>query len=364
MNHPWLDALLGFLCDADGSDLHVKAGTFPRIRVDGNLRVLPLPDPATTQMTEEVAAAIMPAAVAERFRTVHEADFAYSTPELGRFRVNAYLQRGSVGFVLRRVRSTIPTLDALGMPDVVRDLADQPRGLVLVTGPTGSGKTTTLAAIVDRINRTRACNIVTIEDPVEFLHLDSQASVSQREVGFDTDGFAPALRAAMRQDPDVILFGEMRDLETVEAALTAAETGHLVLSTLHTIDSSETVNRVVDTFPPHQQRQARATLAGTLRGVISQRLIPRAAGEGRVPAVEVMVVNGRVQASILEPQKATDLAELINEGDYYGMRSFDQSLYELYESGTITLDAALGNASRPHDLRVRMEREGLVATGA
>ena len=364
MNHPWLDALLGFLCDADGSDLHIKAGTLPRIRVDGSLRTLPLPDAATPAVTEEVAQAVMAPDIAEKFKRTHEADFAYMSPELGRFRVNAYLQRGTVGFVLRRVKSTIPTLDALGMPDVIRDLADQPRGLVLVTGPTGSGKTTTLAAVVDRINRTRQCNIVTIEDPIEFVHKDNQASVSQREVGFDTDGFAPALRAAMRQDPDVILVGEMRDLETVESALTAAETGHLVLSTLHTIDSSETVNRIVDIFPPHQQRQARNALAGTLRGVISQRLIPKASGQGRVPAVEVMVVNGRVQSAILEPQKGADLAELIAEGEYYGMRSFDQSLYELFGSGAISLDEALGNATRPHDLRVRLERDGLVATGA
>jgi len=364
VTHPWLDALLGFLADADGSDLHIKAGTRPRIRVDGNMRVLPVPDPVSPEMTAEVVEAIMPPAVRERFGSTHEADFAYSTPELGRFRVNAYLQRGSVALVLRQVRSVIPTLEQLGMPDVVRDLADNPRGLVLVTGPTGSGKTTTLAAVVDRINRTRECNIVTIEDPVEYLHEDDLASISQREVGSDTAGFAPALRSAMRQDPDVILVGEMRDLETVEAALTAAETGHLVLSTLHTIDSSETVNRIVDVFPPHQQRQARSTLAGVLRGVVSQRLIPRCNGHGRVPAVEVMVVNGRVQASILEPQRATELAELVSEGDYYGMRSFDQSLYHLFEAGTITLDAALGNASRPHDLRVRLERAGLVATGA
>ncbi|MHB1853601.1 MAG: type IV pilus twitching motility protein PilT [Acidimicrobiales bacterium] len=364
MTHPWLDALLGFLADADGSDLHIKAGTRPRIRVDGHMRVLPVPDAVTPEATAQVVDVIMPPGVRERFASTHEADFAYSNPELGRFRVNAYLQRGSVALVLRRVRSVIPTLDHLGMPEVVRDLADNPRGLVLVTGPTGSGKTTTLAAVVDRINRTRECNIVTIEDPVEYLHQDDLASVSQREVGTDTDGFAPALRAAMRQDPDVILVGEMRDLETVEAALTAAETGHLVLSTLHTIDSSETVNRIVDVFPPHQQRQARSTLAGTLRGVVSQRLIPKASGPGRVPAVEVMVVNGRVQASILEPQRATELAELVSEGDYYGMRSFDQSLYDLFEAGTITLDAALGNASRPHDLRVRLERAGLVATGS
>ena len=363
MAHDWLDALLTTLDAVDGSDLHLKAGSPPRIRVHGLLQAVPGEAVVVPAVTSEVAAAIMSAEVHARFSERHEADFAYSVPGLARFRVNAYSQRNTVGLVFRRVRTTVPGFEELGLPPAVARLAGEPRGLVVVTGPTGSGKTTTLGAMIDLINRTRGCNIVTIEDPVEILHADRMASISQREIGTDTNSFAVAMRAAMRQDPDVILVGEMRDLETAEAALTAAETGHLVLSTLHTIDVTETVNRIVDVFPPHQHSQVRVSLAGALRGVVCQRLVPRCDGDGRVAAVEVLVANGRVQQCILDPQKTSEIADIVAEGEFYGMQTFDQSLATLYGRGIIDLQGALASASRPHDLRVMLESGGLVATG-
>src|SRR4051812_36032942 len=292
MSHPQLDGLLSALASHDGSDLHVKGEAVPRIRVDGDLRKLQA-EPLTPAMVSEMAAAIMKPEMADHFERHNEADFAYAIEGVGRFRVNAFRQRGSVAMIFRRVRSSAATIDDLGLPITLARLANEPRGLVLVTGPTGSGKTTTLAAMIDHINSTREVHVVTIEDPIEVLHSDKLASIEQREIGVDTDSFGSAMRAAMRQDPDVILVGEMRDEETVAAALSAAETGHLVLSTLHTIDATETVNRIVDFFPPHQQHQVRMALAGSLRGTICQRLVPRADGIGRVPALEVMVSNGR-----------------------------------------------------------------------
>ena len=255
--------------------------------------------------------------------------FAYSVPGLGRFRTNAFYQRSSVALAMRRVRTSVSTFDELRLPDVVRRLSEHHRGLVLVTGPTGSGKTTTLAAMVDHINHVRSCHIITIEDPIEYLHNDDMAAIDQREVGFDTDSFSSAMRTILRQDPDVILVGEMRDPETVHTALTAAETGHLVFSTLHTTTATETVNRIVDFFPPHQQGQVRVSLAGALTGTICQRLIPRADGKGRVPALEIMVVNGRIQQAIMDPVQTSDINEIMAEGEYYGMQTFDQSLVEL-----------------------------------
>ncbi|HET6964210.1 MAG TPA: PilT/PilU family type 4a pilus ATPase [Acidimicrobiales bacterium] len=363
MAHDWLDALLTTLDAVDGSDLHLKAGSPPRIRVHGRLQAVGGEGVVVPAVTAEVAAAIMAPEVHDRFSELHEADFAYSVAGLARFRVNAYSQRNTVGLVFRRVRTTVPGFEELGLPPALARLAGEPRGLVVVTGPTGSGKTTTLGAMIDLINRTRECNIVTIEDPVEILHADRMASISQREIGTDTNSFAVAMRAAMRQDPDVILVGEMRDLETAEAALTAAETGHLVLSTLHTIDVTETVNRIVDVFPPHQHSQVRVSLAGALRGVVCQRLVPRCDGDGRVAAVEVLVSNGRVQQCILDPQKTSEIADIVAEGEFYGMQTFDQSLAALYGRGIIDLQAALASASRPHDLRVMLESGGLVATG-
>jgi twitching motility protein PilT len=363
MDRTDLDRLLGLLADLDGSDLHVKAGAPPRVRVDGALRTLDDEPSFSAAETDAIARAIMPPQLRATFDQHHEVDFAYSVPGLGRFRTNAFLQRGSVALAMRRVRTNAASITELGLPDVVRRLAEEQRGLVLVTGPTGSGKTTTLAAMVDHINQTRACHVITIEDPVEYLHRDGLAAIEQREVGFDTDSFGSAMRVVLRQDPDVILIGEMRDPETVYTALTAAETGHLVFSTLHTTTAVETVNRIVDFFPPHQQGQIRVSLASCLRGTICQRLVPRRDGRGRVPALEVMVVNGRIQQSIVEPTSTAGIDQIMAEGDYYGMQTFDQALVALIESGVIDLREAMTTASNPHDLKVMLERRGLVATG-
>jgi twitching motility protein PilT len=277
---------------------------------------------------------------------------------VGRFRVNVFRQRGSISLVMRRLRFGGPTFDELHLPDVVRSLAEEPRGLVLVTGPTGSGKTTTLAAMIEHINRTKQGHIVTIEDPIEVLFRDDQSSINQREVGNDTESFESALRAALRQDPDVILIGEMRDTDTVRAALQAAETGHLVLSTLHTVNATETVNRVLDFFPPHQQQQIRLTLAGALKGIVCQRLVPTADG-GRIPSVEIMVNTGRIAERIADPDKTSQIHDLIAEGRFYGMVTFDQSLVALVSSGQVDAAAALETSSSPHDFQLMLQQAGL-----
>jgi twitching motility protein PilT len=363
MDRSDLDRILVMLADLDGSDLHIKAGAPPRMRVAGSLRTLDDEPSFTDTETLAIAESIMPAAVLATFKEHHEADFAYSIPDVGRYRVNAYYQRSSVALAMRRVRASAATVEELGLPEVVSRLADELRGLVLVTGPTGSGKTTTLAAMVDHINHTRSCHVVTIEDPVEYLHQDHLAAIDQREVGFDTDSFTSAMRVVLRQDPDVILVGEMRDTETVSAALTAAETGHLVMSTLHTINATETINRIVDFFPPHQQSQVRVSLAGAIKGIVCQRLIPTADGKGRVPALEILVVNGRIQQAILDPLLTGDIDAIIADGEYYGMVTFDQSLVNLITTGTIDLSEAMSTASNPHDLKVMLERKGVLGTG-
>jgi twitching motility protein PilT len=292
------------------------------------------------------------------FLARNEADLAYSIPGVARFRVNVFRQRGSVSVVLRLVRVGSPSFEDLGLPPVVRELSEQPRGLVLVTGPTGSGKTTTLSAMIDHINSTRSCHIVTIEDPIEVIHPDQMAAVNQREVGVDTESFITAMRAAMRQDPDVILIGEMRDTETVQAALAAAETGHLVLSTLHTIDATETVNRIVDFFPPFQQQQVRVTLAGALKGVVCQRLVPRAVG-GRVPALEVCVNTGRVAERIIDSSKTYEIEEVVADGSFYGMQTFDQALVTLVRDGTVKVEDALEAATNRHDFELALQQAGV-----
>jgi twitching motility protein PilT len=359
-----LDRCLRALTEAEGSDLHVKAGSPPRIRVNGTLHRLEGEAELTADVLADMAMAIMRPDMYEHFDRHHEADFAYAIDGLGRFRVNVFRQRGSVAMILRRVRTTAESFDGLGLPEVVARLAGEHRGLVLVTGPTGSGKTTTLAAMIDWINRNREVHIVTIEDPIEVLHRDDLASINQREIGVDTRDFAAAMRSAMRQDPDVILVGEMRDEETVAAALTAAETGHLVLSTLHTIDAPETINRIVDFFPPHQQGQVRSTLAGSLKGTICQRLVPTVDGDTRVAVLEVMVVNGRIQQCILDPQQSGDIQAIIADGEYYGMQTFDQHLAKLYERGLVDWAGALRVASNPHDLRIMLQQRGAVGTRA
>ncbi len=363
MDRADLDRILAVLDELDGSDLHIKAGAPPRMRVAGALRTLDDEPSFTAEETAAIAESIIPASVLDTFHQRHEADFAYSVPGVGRFRVNAYFQRGSVALAMRRVRASAATVAELGLPEVVTRLANEMRGLVLVTGPTGSGKTTTLAAMVDHINHTRSCHVVTIEDPVEYLHQDDLAAIDQREVGFDTDSFSSAMRVVLRQDPDVILVGEMRDMETVSAALTAAETGHLVMSTLHTINATETINRIVDFFPPFQQSQVRVSLAGALKGIICQRLIPTADGKGRVPALELLVVNGRIQQAILDPLLTGDIDGIIAEGEYYGMLTFDQSLVNLLSDGSIDLAEAMSTATNPHDLKVMLERRGILGTG-
>ncbi|MGV8976772.1 MAG: type IV pilus twitching motility protein PilT [Cellulomonas sp.] len=352
--------LLHALASTGGSDLHVKVGSAPRVRVDGRLRKLQVPDLRPND-TEHMVAEVLPEDLVDEFRRTHEADFAFSVSGVGRFRVNAYQARGTFGLVFRRVSVGAQSLAELGLPEVVGELALEPRGLVLVTGPTGSGKTTTLASMVDLINSLREVNIVTIEDPIEILHHDKKAIISQREVRQDTADFTVALRAAMRQDPDVILVGEMRDVETVRAALSAAETGHLVLSTLHTIDAAESVNRVIDFFPPHEQKQIRIALAQALRGVVSQRLVRKADGSGRRPAIEVLVNTGRTAEAILDPSTAPPLLDLIREGEYYKMQTFDQHLFQLIRDDVITYEEACSVATNPQDLTVELRGAGLVS---
>ena len=350
--------LLHALVSADGSDLHVKVGSPPRLRVDGRLRRLNVPDlkPADTQhMVREV----LPEDLVEVFTHGHEADFAYAIPGVGRFRVNAYQARGTYGMVFRKVAAGAMSLAELSLPEVVGELALEPRGLVLVTGPTGSGKTTTLASMVDLVNTYKEVNIITIEDPIEVLHSDKKAIVSQREVRQDTADFTVALRAAMRQDPDVILVGEMRDIETVRAALSAAETGHLVMSTLHTIDAQETINRIVDFFPPHEQKQVRAALAQSLRGIVSQRLVRRADGGGRAVVVEVLVNTGRTAEAILDPYNAPPLLDLIADGEFYKMQTFDQHLFRLVRDNVITYEDACTVATSAQDLTVSLRGAGI-----
>ena len=356
-----LNELLRHLVEHRGSDLHLKAGSPPHIRVDGHLQPAPF-DVVSAADTERMAFAIMPKDRADEFIATCEADFAHSESGMGRFRVNVFRQRNTVALVFRRVLPGTPSFESLGLPPVVARLAEEPRGLVLVTGPTGSGKTTTIAAMIEHINENRAVNIVTIEDPIEFLFTDKKSIVNQREIGTDTRDYHEAMRRVLRQDPDVIFVGEMRDPETVWAALAAAETGHLVLSTLHTTNATETVNRIVDFFPPYQQKQVRYTLASSLRGVVSQRLLERADGRGRVPAVEVLVMTGRIYDRIVDPTLGEEsIEDVIADGEYYGMQTFDQSLFNLYKNGLVSLRDALAVASHPHDFRLALQSAGLAA---
>ena len=360
VSKPSIASHLRALVAAGGSDLHLRAGTRPRIRVDGVLQPIDGSRKLTVTTVRNLAEMVVPSHLAERFAAGEEVDFAHDAGTLGRYRVNAYRQRGTPALVLRRVVSDPQSIKELGLPDSVREFAEEARGLVIVAGPTGSGKTTTLAAMTAHINATRPCHIVTIEDPIEVLHEDREASISQRELGTDTASFANAMRSALREDPDVIVVGEMRDADTVRTALLAAETGHLVLSTLHTNDATETMTRIIEFFPEHEQRQARLVLAGVLKGTVCQRLVPRADGDGRVPITEVMVVNGRIQSWLLDPNNRDAVQEIIADGEYYGMHSFDQSALELFADGLIDLGAALSAASNRHDLTVALRRRGLL----
>ncbi|MEA3076412.1 MAG: twitching motility protein PilT [Actinomycetota bacterium] len=356
-----LDGYLADLQAAHGSDLHLRVGGPARIRVNGVLSPTADATPLDEADTQAIAAEIIRPQLAERFRRGEEVDFAYSPAgrPTERYRVNAYLQRDTVALVLRTVVTEPKSVDDLFLPDVVGRMADEPRGLVLVAGPTGSGKTTTLAAMVDHINRTRSAHIVTIEDPIEVIHTDAKASISQRELGADTPSFASAIRASLRQDPDVILVGEMRDAATVAAALQAAETGHLVLSTLHTTDAAETISRIVELFPAGEQAHVRLVLSGVLRGVVCQRLVATLDGSARRPVTETVVVNGRVQSWIRDPDQREQIEAIIADGEFYGMHTFDQSILALYADGLIDLKSALGVATNPHDLTVEIRRRGL-----
>jgi len=349
-----LNEMLAIGVKARGSDIHIKTGLPPIVRIDGRLHPIPNAPRLSPDGVAGMAAGIMNERQKKQFDENFEVDLSYGVPGLGRFRVSVYSQRGSVAMVFRTISMTVPTLDGLNLPPVLKKLAMETRGLILVTGTTGSGKSTTLASMVDHINEQRNCNIITVEDPVEFLHRDKKSIISQREVGFDTVSFATALKGALRQDPDVILVGEMRDLETIETALTAAETGHLVMSTLHTLDAMETVNRVISVFPPYHQRQIRTQLSGILKGVISQRLVPKRDGKGRVPAVEIMIGTARIRECIDDPMKTKQLNEAISQGVVsYGMQTFDQSLMQLYSSKLITYEEALRQCSNPDDFALK-----------
>ena len=347
-----------YVVDRKGSDLHMKAGGPPYVRVNGVLNAADFPA-MTTADCERAALEIMNDDQAAIFKAKGQVDFAFSLAGLGRFRFNVFLQRGSVALAARRVLPGSPGFESLGLPPIVRSLADEMRGLLLVTGPTSSGKTTTTAAMINHINATRRCHILTIEDPIEILHQDRASIVNQREIGQDAPDFLQALRAAMRQDPDVIFLGEIRDPETVTAALQAAETGHLVISTLHTRDVTETVNRIIDFFEPSQQHQIRVSLANSLRGVVSQRLVPRVDSGGLVPAIEVLVMNGRIRDLVIDAENTHMIKDILKESGFYGMQTFDQALLELYRKNVVSLDDALAASSNPHDFQLALRQEGL-----
>jgi twitching motility protein PilT len=348
--------LLKIAVESGASDLHLKVGSQPMMRVRGAL----VPAAGSKRLDHEdvvaMGAAIMSTSQREKFKDAQEVDLAYSIPGLGRFRCNVFQQRGTVGLVLRVIPMNIRTIDELGLPLILKKISEEERGLVLVTGTTGSGKSTTLAAMIDHINKTRAAHVMTVEDPIEFLHRDVKSIVNQREVAVDTRSFAHALRSALRQDPDVILVGEMRDFETIETGLLAAETGHLVFSTLHTLDATETINRIIAVFPPHQQKQIRLQLASVIKAVISQRLIPRADDKGRAPAVEVMISTPFVRDCIVDKDRTHLIHGAIGSGtSQYGMQTFDQSIFGLFEESLISYDEALRWASNVDEFKLRVQ---------
>jgi twitching motility protein PilT len=349
---------LGELVERNGSDLHLKVGSAPLYRVNGELAADETHAPLSAEDTEAALAALLDdEAKLEEFTKDHEVDFSFEIPEVARYRVNAFRQRGVISMACRAIPHRISTIEELSLPPVVTELADEERGIVLLTGTTGSGKSTTLAAMIDHMNHTTSKHIVTIEDPIEFVHTDKRSAINQREVGMDTASFKRALRRVLRQDPDVILIGEMRDEETVQTALSAAETGHLVLSTIHTVDATESINRMLDFFPPHQHAQARSMIAGTVKGVISQRLVPGADG-GRVAVCEILRMTGRVRDMIIDPAQTGKLVEVIASGGYYGMQTFDQALFGHVKAGRVTFEDAMRVASSPHDFKLLMQADG------
>jgi len=351
-----LNDILSIAVKGNASDIHLKAGLPPLFRLDGALVPLKNGERLQPEALQQVALQLMTPGQRAHFEENHEVDLAYSIAGLGRFRVNVFMQRGTVGIVFRVIPFGVKTIDHLVLPKVVERVAMEPRGLILVTGTTGSGKSTTLAAMIDHINTNRTCHIMTIEDPIEFLIRDKRSIVNQREIGVDTNTFASALRAALRQDPDVILIGEMRDYETIETALTAAETGHLVMSTLHTVDATETITRIVSAFPPHQQAQVRLQLARIVKGIISQRLVPRADGKGRVPAVEVLVSTSRIRELIADKERVNEVREAVAGGyTSYGMQTFDQSLMAHVKRGLVSYEEALRHVANPDDFALRFK---------
>jgi len=352
--------ILEEMINQGGSDLHLKAGLPPVVRVDGKLQHLSLERPSPKDL-EDIATQILTPSQKERFTKTREVDFAFGVSGLARFRANFYVQRGSIAMVFRHVPVNIKSVDELGLPVVLKEIALKPRGLIFVTGTVGSGKSTTLTSLVNEINKTANKNIITIEDPIEFLHHDEKSIINQREIGSDTSSFHEALRHILRQDPDVILIGEIRDALTMEIALMAADTGHLVFSTLHTVDATQTINRVISFFPPHQHQEIRYLLGATLVSVIAQRLIPLQGGKGRVPAVEVMVVTATIREYIIDPDKTPLITQAIREGvSSHGMQSFDQSLMKLLSDGKISMEEALKNSSNPHEFSLRLK--GIQAT--
>ena len=348
--------LLKVAVERGASDLHLKVGSYPMMRIRGTL----VPAAETKKLDHEdvvaMSAAVMSTAQRQKFKDTQEIDLAYSVPGLGRFRCNVFQQRSTIGLVLRVIPMQIRTVDELGLPVVLKKIAEEERGLVLVTGTTGSGKSTTLAAMIDHINKTRSAHVMTVEDPIEFLHRDLQSMVNQREVSVDTRSFGQALRSALRQDPDVILVGEMRDFETIETGLLAAETGHLVFSTLHTLDATETINRIIAVFPPHQQKQIRLQLASVLKSVISQRLMPRMDGNGRTPAVEVMISTPFIRDCIVDKEKTHLINGAISAGtSQYGMQTFDQSIFGLYQQHLVSYDEALRWATNVDEFKLKVQ---------
>ncbi len=348
--------LLKLAVDRGASDLHLKVGSYPMARVHGRLVRVAEERKLDHEGLVEMAASIMSATQRQRFKDAQEIDLAYSVPGLGRFRCNVFQQRGTIGMVLRVIPFKVKSIDELQLPATLKSIAEEERGLVLVTGTTGSGKSTTLAAMIDHINATRSSHVITIEDPIEYLHRDSEAIITQREVGTDTRSFAYALRSALRQDPDVVLVGEMRDMETIETALHAAETGHLVFSTLHTLDATETINRIISVFPPHQQKQVRLQLAVVLKAAVAMRLIPRADGEGRVPAMEVLIATPFIKDCIVDKEKTHLIQGAIAQGtSQYGMQTFDQSIFSLFSQGLITYEEALRWASNVDEFKLKVQ---------
>ena len=356
-----IEELVSELVRVEGSDLHLKAGVPPGIRVNGLLRPVEGYEPLRPEDTQEVLKEIIPQKLVGEFEEEGEVDFSYEVPGLGRFRVNAFRQRNSVSVAMRYIPLGVPHFDELGLPEVIRTLAFEERGIVLVTGTTGSGKSTTMASMIDLVNHSMHKHIVTIEDPIEFLHKDDKSYISQREVGSDTASYSRALRRVFRQDPDIILIGEIRDAESAQIALSAAETGHLVLSTLHTVDATETVNRMIDLFPATERAPVRTMLAGTLKGIVGQRLVQARYDAGRTPACEVMVTTGRIQDFIMDPEQTGQIQQAIMEGEYYGMQTFDQALLKLVEEDRIDYQEAMRASSRPQDFKLMVHSLGLTA---